>query len=847
MKKAITHPDNISTKFIDPDHYDATHATKFSKRVKDVRDGTYKAYADTTLSHNGSDGLATQFIAGDSRHYYDDIIDGNMQQYDWWRNPLFVQFLRFNGTTGYILQNPSFDNAESAAPRFKRIDGAAHNFRDGQNVFISGSSYLSMANNLHAIVRVIDSTTFDLYRHTSYNQTDGTPDYTHSQTETFRQYELEGRRIVTWQTAYDTRPPTHQSDQSVTEYRLKTERGISEDNNSTTDNNWLNDSTKGFIAPLTVRATGLTGFADDTRFFAHHFSDRWAAYCDKPYTIVNNIPVAGWSNTTNLPTHTRTNDVQIGTGGVGTGLFYKLNHGFVNDDVVNITKVAGGEFTLTDDRKLLKGGCGHAYWVERINDNYFDLHIVPYLVRGGASKIKFNTTTSTDQYQWEHLTAQTIDITTNRCDIFTPSADTSTTFNYPDYNAYRIQTTGTDSYLIKYKNDGSGHDSDLLRDANMQIFASSRDPLPLRVDGNNNYVIFRGNKVYSYTDASGATVKTNAARAKPNFHYTSEGLSDITAAQTPTFNQSYNINVPGSPSPPALVETFSDPVFTTDSNGYITGVTWDDGTGQAGRSNNSTTFNYHRTFIVENKPNETYTGAVAYTEDTFDTADYLATNVSNDNRAWPDHIRPRKATITVAQPGSSHRSQSGIKYVRGSGVVKYQLELDYPAMTQTDFAPFLAMAQAVRGQVRPFNFKLRYPKDTDATQQLGILFQRPDFPDGLLPAYRLLSVDSTDNRVITLGGFESDQVKAVIAGQHIGNLNNRNGGINSIIQDQDANIFGECKFRCAYPVTGATVGDIIELNPEKAIVTLADDNFEYFTDYQGFYQFKVILDLDEFK
>ena len=76
---------------------------------------------------------------------------------------------------------------------------------------------------------------------------------------------------------------------------------------------------------------------------------------------------------------------------------------------------------------------------------------------------------------------------------------------------------------------------------------------------------------------------------------------------------------------------------------------------------------------------------------------------------------------------------------------------------------------------------------------------------------------------------------------------NKNGQLNTITNEEDANLFGEIKFRFAYAPQGVSAGDEVFLKPVHMVVTLSEDGFEYNVDTAGRYQFTVKFDLAEFK
>ena len=221
------------------------------------------------------------------------------------------------------------------------------------------------------------------------------------------------------------------------------------------------------------------------------------------------------------------------------------------------------------------------------------------------------------------------------------------------------------------------------------------------------------------------------------------------------------------------------------------------------------------------------------TEETFTTTTPW-TDTGDAEKVWPYAVWPASATISVEQPSSVTQSISGIKYVRNSGFMRWGMEVTYPPMTGDQFREFWSASQKARGQTIPFKFKLR---DGDKR----IFNYNPDINATAIVKEATAIGDS----VIHLEGFgNTDTLKD---GQLI-RLQNRNGYINTIIADVDANVYGEVKIMLAYPMDYAlSKGTVLETDPDHCVVTLADNGFEYQRDTNGFYYVSVKFDFDEWK
>jgi hypothetical protein len=286
----------------------------------------------------------------------------------------------------------------------------------------------------------------------------------------------------------------------------------------------------------------------------------------------------------------------------------------------------------------------------------------------------------------------------------------------------------------------------------------------------------------------------------------------------------------------------SDDLIELDSNGRLQNLQTDPniipyGSGLRGKFVDGG----ERTFWMTNCA-DTYTDPAPTPlelEEVWDTADEWLNNGYDPNKVWAEDICPRSASISVFQPSSSTLSQNGTKYVRSANYAKFKLEVEYPPLTKEQFKVLFASAQRARGQTVPFYFKLVY-------NGKHIMFgeNNTEWP---FPVRHLYDV-APGEKLITVQGFPSNYADAITAGDLIIAEQNANGDLSTAINSSDANIFGELKVRIAYPfVEQRYAGQQVYDYPYWAIVTLADDSFNYAVDYDGFYRVKVVFDLDEWK
>ena len=68
-----------------------------------------------------------------------------------------------------------------------------------------------------------------------------------------------------------------------------------------------------------------------------------------------------------------------------------------------------------------------------------------------------------------------------------------------------------------------------------------------------------------------------------------------------------------------------------------------------------------------------------------------------------------------------------------------------------------------------------------------------------------------------------------------------------IINEVDANIFGEARIRVNVPLNNFSYGDQVYKDPAWIIVTLADNGFQWTQGVDGFYRVNVSLKADQYK
>ena len=411
--------------------------------------------------------------------------------------------------------------------------------------------------------------------------------------------------------------------------------------------------------------------------------------------------------------------------------------------------------------------------------------------------VKYNSGTNTI-----NIVEDIADPTNTRAQ-FTLTDGTSVDIHIDTIDAIHFDTVGAELYPSMSFSDTGDYWTPYYLD---QAFKEAGDP----------EIKLPGNVTYSYKDTGNNTVY--AGLVTPNI-----------------------IWLPGNTSF-TFVPTDEFPEFTVEvspTTGRLQSVT-------AGPDRGSFLTTYEEFAVELKSPANQYIPPTPYEPDVWDTEDqWLSAGYSAD-KLWPEHVKPQSAKLTVSQPASVNRSQNGTKYVRSSGVLRYQLEVTYPPMSQTDFEKFMAVVEAARGQTTPFYFRLR------GVGSKQIILANDDHTDitgttRLRQAYATVSGDKT----VTLEGFQPNTTNAIVPGQHIiaGNATAApNGGVVMSISEADSNVFGEVKFRMPYALAASIqTGAGWYINPAWVTVTLAQDTLEYSIDTDNLHRFKVIFDLDSWK
>ena len=288
-------------------------------------------------------------------------------------------------------------------------------------------------------------------------------------------------------------------------------------------------------------------------------------------------------------------------------------------------------------------------------------------------------------------------------------------------------------------------------------------------------------------------------------------------------------------------ETQCNVTITVDTNGRLSGATLVQGPGSEGSYSDGGYIALPLLAAADvNPPADPTPIELA---DTWDTQDDW-TSPGSGTKEWPRHVSPSSAKIDLLSPTVVNNSQNGFKYSRKGGFTKWALEVTYPPMTAEDFAEFHGVAQAAQGQAIPFSFILQ---DKNGNPLLWKNFNNLNLTDQV--SIKTPTVNAGDSTML-LEGFSYNEQNALVAGQviQIFGAENQNGKLYTVINDVDANVYGEAKIRISHPMrSAASAGQNILTKANRAIVTLADDGFQYSVGTDGYYRMSVTFDLDDWK
>jgi hypothetical protein len=343
------------------------------------------------------------------------------------------------------------------------------------------------------------------------------------------------------------------------------------------------------------------------------------------------------------------------------------------------------------------------------------------------------------------------------------------------------------------------------------VALSPNQPQPYK--GYNSDIIMPGNETYSYQDTNNQTVYQANIAANQWYEPGTSAVSKASAETDATFD------------------------ITVNGTGKLQSVSLN----TTGRFDNG----QPQLRYLQSPPNQYVppTPTPAELEDVWDTDDEWASDgFASGLKEWPDHVTPMSAVINYNSPTLVNNSQSGIKYTRSVGHTNWRLEVEYPPMSAEDFQKFHAIAQAAHGQSTPFFFNLN---NKDGT---SILWK--DFYDQVNTTTSPLIKDdiTPGDTTMLVEGFSSNEADAFKRGEVFIDGENANGYLHTSLSRTSSNIFGEAKIRTPWPFrTAQTAGQKIYKNPTHAVVTLANDNFEYQVDVNNYYYVSVAFDLDNWK
>jgi hypothetical protein len=286
----------------------------------------------------------------------------------------------------------------------------------------------------------------------------------------------------------------------------------------------------------------------------------------------------------------------------------------------------------------------------------------------------------------------------------------------------------------------------------------------------------------------------------------------------------------------SIATTNAGITISTNSSGYITGVSGSGGSGYGSAG--------YVMFEIEQDAADTYpaTPSLLDAQEVWDTADeWTEGGDTTPTKYWPSVVTPQSAEISYKMPSTITRSQSGKKYIQSAGYVKWGLEVTYPPMTANEFKQYHGIVQAARGQAIPMLFKL-------VQNTRNLLFKNLNSGNSANALILKAPIDvSANSLVILLEGLTTGDT--LNEGDTIFGANgDANGQINTIISTANANVYGEAKVRLAYPVkTDQPAGSFWNTSPDQMVVTLNDSEFEYSVATNGLYNVSVRFELDEWK
>lgn len=370
---------------------------------------------------------------------------------------------------------------------------------------------------------------------------------------------------------------------------------------------------------------------------------------------------------------------------------------------------------------------------------------------------------------------------------------------------------------------------------------------------NNTTMFLPGNQVYSYQDSSNVTQYAAGnidftKRWRPRYLNGAALEQSVTWITNPVVvpnvngsgyvDNTYTITNPGAITLGNYYQSIYSDASVSEA-AWLTNI-------EAGPFVSGTTFpNFNWNWGVSKfqQRADEYVAPTPYGEDFFDRGDEWDTEAYDGSNAkqWPKHITPSSIKVVQATPSSVTTSQNGVKYVRASGIIRHQLQVEYPPMDETAFREFEATVAAARGQATPFYF------DFTGYNGKTIAFNRIDDNNIYNTVALRYPVTKGDN-YITLEGYQANQTDAVLPGEYMVFGGSADGGLLQTVSGDDSNVFGEIKFRMAVGSKfDHATGVPLYKNPAHAIVTIAEDTLEYSIGTDQLYRFSVRFDWDQWK
>lgn len=202
----------------------------------------------------------------------------------------------------------------------------------------------------------------------------------------------------------------------------------------------------------------------------------------------------------------------------------------------------------------------------------------------------------------------------------------------------------------------------------------------------------------------------------------------------------------------------------------------------------------------------------------------------------------KSASILTVQPSSSNYSHNGLKFTRLGGYVNHQIELVYKPLTPDEFRGLHSTAQAAQGQYNPFQLKVDQILNYDNST-------RPKWSSG---GFLTANYSAGTKKVTLTYPNASDGDLVAKPGQYI--FLSGGGASRSLftVVNNAYSTSNQATLRLAEPVQQditTAVNRFYLLTPgaETAVVTLANNGFEYAVDTVGFYFVKVTFDVDKWK